>query len=152
MATLCGVSRIKLVAELASEFLAPVLRNNNAMTLPNRQTFTQPYGSSLQAEQQVEKLVADIAAVIRSAEPEKRGELKELTEALIRDEMASIGERADSIQTTTGSPHVNPLFAGILLTLLGVGFFLLFPLVGLALAAIGAALTIWGGVLSWLRR
>jgi len=122
------------------------------MTLPNRETLTQPYGSSLQAEQKVEKLVADIAAVIRSAEPEKRGELKELTEALIRDEMASIGERPNAIQTAPrGAQRVNPLFAGILLTLFGVVFFLLFPLVGLALAAIGLALTIWGGVLSWLR-
>lgn len=104
------------------------------------------------ADAKVEKLVAEIARVIRSAEPQRRGELKELAEALLHDEVSAIAEAVSSGRTAAVSQNSNPLLAGILLLLLGVGFFLLFPLVGAALAAIGALLMIWGALLSWTRK
>mgnify|MGYP003578349888 CR=1 FL=1 len=122
------------------------------MVLTERQTFGESYGSADAADQKVEKLVADIAGVIRSVEPEKRTELKELAEALLHDEISSIPEGTAPAPAPADGQRSNPLLAGILLTLLGLGFFLLFPLVGLALAGIGATLMIWGGVLSWLRK
>lgn len=108
--------------------------------------------SDIRADQKVEALVSEVASVIRSVEPERRGELKELAETLLHDEISSIMERAPAAQTPTAAPRLNPLLPGILLTLLGLGFLLLFPLVGFALAGIGAALVIWGAVLSWLRK
>jgi hypothetical protein len=120
------------------------------MTLPNRQT-VDDLPRETQSDRQVEKLVSDIAGVIRSARPEERGELKELAETLLRDEISSIMEQPPAAQTSAAAPRFNPLLPGILLTLLGVGFLLLFPLVGFALAGIGAALMIWGALLSWLR-
>jgi hypothetical protein len=109
------------------------------------------FSSDLGADQKVEKLVSDIAAVIRSAGPEKRGELKELAETLLHDEISSIAERGPIAPTPAVAQRFNPLLPGILVTLAGLGFFLLFPPVGLALAGIGAGLMIWGAVLSWLR-
>ena len=70
-------------------------------------------------------------------------------ETLLRDEVSSILDRSSATQTPTATQRSNPLFAGVLIALLGGAFFLLFPLVGLALAAIGAILMIWGGILSW---
>ena len=102
-------------------------------------------------DQQVEKLVADIAGVIRAAPPEKRAELKDLAEALLRDEISSIVE--SSTVDREGRPYrSNPLFGGVLLALVGLGFLLVFPMVAVTLLALGAVLIIWGGVISWLRK
>jgi hypothetical protein len=104
------------------------------------------------ADEQVEGLVADIAGVIRAASPEQRAELKDLAESLLHDEIATIAE-APIPAAIPGRPfRFNPLAAGILIALLGLGFFLLFPLLGVTLAAIGAALAVWGIVLSWLKK
>ena len=100
----------------------------------------------------IERMVGEIAAVIRTAGPDRRSELKELTEALLRDEISSIPESPSAATRTTVAKSANPLFAGILLTLFGLGFSLLLPLVGLALGAIGIGLAIWGVVMSSLRR
>ena len=100
----------------------------------------------------IERMVAEISAVIRSAAPERRGELKELTEALLRDEISSIPESTPVAVQGSTAKSSNPLFAGILLILFGLGFSLLLPLVGAALAVIGLGLTIWGIVLSGLKR
>jgi predicted lipid-binding transport protein (Tim44 family) len=121
------------------------------MTLSSGENLTNPR-SDIQAEHRVETLVSEVASVIRSAEPERRGELKELAETLLHDEISSIQDKAPAAQTPAAAPRLNPLLPGILLTLLGFGFFLLFPLVGFALAGIGTALMIWGAVLSWLRK
>ena len=104
------------------------------------------------AEQKIEGMVGEIAATIRSAEPERRSELKELTEALLRDEISSIPESSRAATQSAPPKSSNPLFAGILLTLFGLGFSLLLPLMGLALVAIGIGLSIWGVVMSSLRR
>ena len=120
------------------------------MTLAENQSLGESYDQP--ADQKVEKLVTDIAGVIRSVAPEKRGELKELAEALFHDEISAIAETTTAARTPAVAQRLNPLLPGVLLTLLGLGFFLLFPLVGFALAGIGASLMIWGAALSWLRK
>ena len=123
------------------------------MPWTEKQSFVEPHRSHRSADQDVEQLVSDIGGVIRSVAPEKRSELKEFAEVLFRDEISSIAEESTSTQASSAAAQrFNPLLPGILLALLGLGFFLLFPLVGLALAAIGAALVMWGAVLSWLRK
>lgn len=116
-------------------------------TAPKHQSVTQSPAWTI--EQKIEQAVSDIGATIRLAEPARRGELKEFAETLLRDEISSIVERDSATQTPNVTQRSNPLFAGVLIALLGGAFFLLFPLVGLALAAIGAILMIWGGILSW---
>ena len=122
------------------------------MARPDRQTPLEPHDSDRLEDQEIERLVSDIGAVIRSADLQKRSELKELAEALLRDEISSIPEDISSIRPTAAPERFSPLFPGILLTLFGLGFFLLFPFVGAALAAIGIALAIWGVVLSGARK
>lgn len=105
------------------------------------------------SEQEVEKLTTVIGAVIRAAAPEKRAGLKELAETLLHQEISTIAESA----APTGGPassyrRMNPLAAGILILLFGLGFLLIFPLVGAVLAVIGAVLMLWGGVMSWARK
>ena len=119
------------------------------MMSPGSQSSAEHPHDRLTADQRIEKAVAEIAGVIRLAEPEKRGELKELAEALLHDEISSIAEGSTPVQTAVTGQRSNPLFAGFLIALLGGGFFLIFPFVGLALAVIGAILMIWGAVLSW---
>lgn len=116
-------------------------------TAPKNQSFTQ--SDSWTADQRIEQAVAEIGATIRGAEPARRGELKEFAEALLRDEISPILEQNSPSRTPVAAQRSNPLFAGVLIALLGGAFFLLFPLVGLALGGIGAILMIWGGILSW---
>jgi hypothetical protein len=102
------------------------------------------------ADEQVEQLVAEIAGIIRMAEPEERAELKDLAESLLHDELSTIAEAATLAEAR---PYrFNPLAPGILIVLSGFGFFLIFPLVGLTLAAVGAVLMISGGIMSWLKK
>lgn len=118
------------------------------MALPN------PNDSSfdIKAEQRVEKLVSEISGVIRSAEPEKRAGLKELAETLLHEEISTIVEESPSAPGQASQSRLNPLAAGLLLVLLGLGFLLLFPLVGMTVAFIGAVLVVWGGAISWFRK
>jgi hypothetical protein len=117
-----------------------------ALTNPNDSSF------DIKAEQRVEKLVSDISGVIRSAEPEKRAGLKELAETLLHEEISTIVEESPAGPVQSSPSRVNPLAAGLLLVLLGLGFVLLFPLVGMTVAFIGAVLVVWGGAISWFRK
>jgi hypothetical protein len=116
-----------------------------ALANPNDSSF------DIKAEQHVEKLVSEISGVIRSAEPEKRAGLKELAETLLHEEISTIVESPAGPWQSSPS-RVNPLAAGLLLVLLGLGFVLLFPLVGMTVTFIGAVLVVWGGAISWFRK
>ena len=122
------------------------------MSFANTEHSSEPGNFDAQAETQVENFIAGISGIIRAAEPEKRAGLKELAETLLREETSTIAE-----DSTTGAGQAppyrfNPLAPGILVMLLALGFMLIFPVVGVMLASIGAALIIWGGVMSWFRK
>jgi hypothetical protein len=104
------------------------------------------------SEEQVEKLVADIGGVVRAAEPERRGGLKELAETLLHQEFETIAEEKQSVEAESRRLGSNPLAAGILLFLLGLGFLLIIPFVGLTLACIGVVLALSGAAMSWFRK
>jgi len=127
--------------------LAQVLRYNTCMgqTTPNSD-------ASVKAEEQVENLVADIGRVIRAAEPEKRAGLKELAETLLHEEVSTFTEAPRQVEDAPGRSSANPLAAGILLGILGLGLLLIIPLVGATLAVIGLILVIWGGIISWSKK
>ena len=103
-------------------------------------------------EEQVEKLVAEVGGAIRSAEPERRADLKELAETLLHEEVATIAKQNRSVETEARRFGSNPLAAGILLTLLGLGFLLMVPLIGLTLTGIGVLLALSGAVMSWFKK
>lgn len=107
----------------------------------------------VKTEEQVEKLVGDIGRAIRNAEPGRRAGLKELAETLLHEEIGSIPEQsqAETAEMSAVRKRANPLAAGILLGLFGLGLALIVPFIGLTLAAIGVILVLWGGVISWSR-
>jgi hypothetical protein len=108
--------------------------------------------TDVKAEEQVEKLVADISRVIRAAEPEKRAGLKELAEALLHEEVSTLTEEPGQVEDAPSRSSANPLAAGILLGILGLGLLLIIPLVGATLTVIGLILAIWGGIISWSKK
>ena len=109
-------------------------------------------GFDIAAEQRVESLVNEISGVIRAAEPEKRAGLKDLAETLLHEEISTIVEELPASAGQPSQSRVNPLAAGLLLVLLGLGFLLFFPPVGMTVAFIGAILVVWGGAISWFRK
>ncbi|MET0689822.1 MAG: hypothetical protein ABWZ38_02250 [Candidatus Binatia bacterium] len=124
-----------------------VLRYNRCMgqATPNAD-------AGVKAEEQVEKLVAEISRVIRAAEPEKRAGLKELAETLLHEEVSTLNEEPRQVEDASSRSSANPLAAGILLGILGLGLLLIIPLVGATLAVIGLILAIWGGIISWSKK
>ena len=108
----------------------------------------------LKTEEQVERLVGDIGRAIRNAEPGRRAGLKELAETLLHEEIVSISEepQADAAEVTAVRRRANPLAAGILLGVFGMGLAIIVPFIGLTLGAIGLILVLWGGVISWSRK
>ncbi|HEV8723899.1 MAG TPA: hypothetical protein VGW77_25055 [Candidatus Binatia bacterium] len=107
---------------------------------------------TMSTEQEVEKLVGEIGSIIRAAEPERRGELKELAETLVHEEMSMIPAQVEPAKDYFAQRSVNPLAGGILLTLLGAGFALIIAPVGVGLMLIGLFLVIWGAIMSWAKK
>jgi hypothetical protein len=108
--------------------------------------------SPTRAEERIERLVTEISREIQSAEPSRRAELKELAETLLHEEIVTIAEEPVEARPEGPRKRANPLAAGLLLALLGLGLAIIVPFVGLTLAAIGFCLVLWGGVISWLRK
>jgi hypothetical protein len=126
------------------------------MSQHSAQTYTEMHvgntDSSPSPEQEVEKLVAEIGSRIRAAEPQRRGELKELAETLVREEMSTIPTQPEAAKDYFAQRRPNPLAGGILLTMLGAGLALIFTPVGLSLMLIGLFLVVWGAIMSWARK
>lgn len=109
-------------------------------------------GFDVRAEQRVETLVSEISGVIRAAEPEKRAGLKDLAETLLHEEISTIVEESPPVAGQASQSRLNPLATGLLLVIIGLGFLLFFPPVGMTLAFIGAVLVVWGGAISWFKK
>jgi len=117
---------------------------------PDHSSPSTDYG--LKIEEQVERLVTDISRVIQAAEPAKRAGLKELAETLLHEEISTISEESQAVESQLKRSRVNPLAAGILLILLGLGMFVIIPFIGLTLGIIGLVLAIWGGTMSFFKK
>ena len=102
-------------------------------------------------EEEVEKLAQELGRLIRAVEPQRREDLKELAYTLIREEMnqGAVGE-----EVTGGSPAgpFNPLGAGVLILVLGLGLSFIFGPVGLVLMMGGLIFILWGVMISWVKR
>ncbi|MGH7836133.1 MAG: hypothetical protein ACREQK_20980 [Candidatus Binatia bacterium] len=103
-----------------------------------------------EAEKEIERLAEEIGRLIRSAEPRKREDLKELAYTLIREEMIHEGEEKQAVEGSTPGPF-NPLGTGILFLVLGAGLSFVFGPVGLVLMLGGLIFVVWGAVISWVK-
>lgn len=102
-------------------------------------------------EQEIERLAQEIGRLIQTAEPQRRGDLKELAYTLIREEMFEGGGGEQRQEGLTPRPF-NPLGTGVLILVLGGGLSFIFGPVGLLLMAGGLMFIVWGVLLSWLKR
>ncbi|MBI4527541.1 MAG: hypothetical protein HY695_27410 [Deltaproteobacteria bacterium] len=103
------------------------------------------------AEQQIENLVREIGRLVDNAEPRKREDLREFAQTLLREE-TSIAERQKAEETEQMRRPLNPLSAGLLFLLLGLGLLFIVSPVGLILILVGLLFVAWGGVMSWLKK
>ena len=103
------------------------------------------------AEAEVERLAERIGRLIRSVEPDKREDLKELAFSLVREELIRGEEPPEAASGSTPAP-MNPLGAGVLFFVLGAGLSFVFGPVGLALMVGGLLFIVWGAVISWFKK
>jgi hypothetical protein len=110
-----------------------------------------PEASPRQREEEIERLAAQTGRLIREAEPASRAELAEAASAILREEALTAQEPPQRQESASRRP-MNPLAAGLGLLVVGAGLTLLFPLVGIALMVCGVMATIWGAIISVMRK
>jgi hypothetical protein len=103
-----------------------------------------------QKEEEIERLAAQVGRLIREAEPASRAELADAATAVMREEALTTEAPAPVKELPRRRP-LNPLAAGIGVLLVGAGFTLLFPLLGIAIMVLGAIAVVWGIIISAVR-
>lgn len=101
------------------------------------------------SEQEIERLVDEINRVIQRGPADQRRELQSYASSLIGD-IAS----ESSVQPSDTAAHnerrpFGLVAAGLALLVVGAGFALMLPPIGLTLIALGIVLAIWGGLAGW---
>ena len=107
-----------------------------------------------QREAEIERLAGEIGRLIQASDPEIREELAASANSLIREQGLRPGlAPADEEVVADGRRRpLNPLAAGIGLMVVGAAVTLLLPFVGLTLAAFGVLATLWGIMISAMRK
>jgi Flp pilus assembly protein TadB len=100
-------------------------------------------------EQEIERLVDEISRAIQRSPADQRHELRSYASSLISD----IATQSPVQPSQTGAPAERRPFglvaAGLALLVIGAGFALMIPPIGLTLVALGVVLAIWGGIAGW---
>lgn len=102
-------------------------------------------------EEEVERLAERIGRLIRTVDPEKREDLKDLAFSLIREELIRGEDPGREDAGATPAP-MNPLGIGVLFFGLGGGLSFVFGPIGLTLMLGGLIFIVWGAILSWVKR
>jgi hypothetical protein len=100
-------------------------------------------------EQEIERLVEEISRAIQRGPADQRDELRSYASSLIND--IATGAPVPPSQTS-GQTERRPfglVAAGLALLVIGAGFALMIPPIGLTLMALGVVLAIWGGIAGW---
>lgn len=99
----------------------------------------------------MERLAERIGRLIRTVDPEKQEDLKELAFSLVREELIR-GEDPGQGEAQAAPAPMNPLGIGVLFLGLGAGLSFVFGPIGLALMFGGLIFVVWGAILSWAKR
>jgi hypothetical protein len=101
------------------------------------------------SEQEIERLAEEISRAIERSPADQRHELRSYASSLIND--IATGSRVPSSQTSDQSERrpFGLVAAGLALLVIGAGFALMIPPIGLTLMALGVVLAIWGGIAGW---
>lgn len=102
------------------------------------------------AEQEIEELAQRIGRLLRAMDPQKREDLVELAHSLIREEMIQ-GRGGEEVAEGSPPGPLNPLGAGVLFLIVGVGLSFIFGPVGLLLMLGGVIFIVWGAIISWVK-
>ena len=100
-------------------------------------------------EQEIERLVDEISRAIQRSPMDQRHELRSYASSLISDVATE-----SLVQTSQASAPIERrpfglVAAGLALLIIGAGFALVIPPIGLTLIALGVVLAIWGGIAGW---
>jgi hypothetical protein len=100
-------------------------------------------------EQEIERLVDGINRAIQAGPADQRHELRSYAASLIDDISTESPGRTSEPSVQSERRPFGLVAAGLALLVIGGGFGLVIPPIGLTLAALGVVLAIWGGIAGW---
>jgi hypothetical protein len=100
-------------------------------------------------EQEIERLVDEINRAIQRAPADQRPELRSYASSLINDIATEPPVQSSVISAQGERRPFGLVAAGLALLVIGGGFALIIPPIGLTLVALGVILAIWGAVAGW---
>src|SRR6188508_2095986 len=105
--------------------------------------------SMLNTEQEIERLVDEINRSIQRSPADQQHELRSYASSLVNDIATESPAQSSPISAQTERRPFGLVAAGLALLVVGAGFALIIPPIGLTLVALGVVLAIWGGVAGW---
>lgn len=100
-------------------------------------------------EQEIERLVEEISRAIQRGPADQRDELRSYASSLINDIATGAPVPPSQTSAQTERRPFGLVAAGLALLVIGAGFALMIPPIGLTLMALGVVLAIWGGIAGW---
>ena len=100
-------------------------------------------------EQEIERLVDGINRAIQAGPADQRRELRSYAASLIEDISTDSSGRTSETSAQGERRPFGLVAAGLALLVIGAGFALMIPPIGLTLVALGVILAIWGGIAGW---
>jgi len=100
-------------------------------------------------EQEIERLVDEISRAIQRSSTDQRHELRSYASSLISDIATESSVQTSQTSAPTERRPFGLVAAGLALLVIGGGFALMLPPIGLTLIALGIVLAIWGGIVGW---
>jgi hypothetical protein len=101
------------------------------------------------AEQEIERLVDEINRTIQSTPADQRHELRSYASSLINDIATESSVQSSQVSAQGERRPFGLVAAGLALLVIGGGFAMIIPLIGLTLVALGVILAVWGAAAGW---
>jgi hypothetical protein len=100
-------------------------------------------------EQEIERLVDEINRAIQRTPADQRHELRSYASSLINDIATESSVQSSQISAQGERRPFGLVAGGLALLVIGGGFALIIPPIGLTIVALGVILAIWGAVAGW---